>query len=237
MRFAVVDGTKTDPQPGLRGTCHFCGSAMIAKCGRVVAWHWAHKSRPRCDPWWESETDWHRAWKARFPREWQEVIHVDGESGEKHIADVKTAANLVVEFQHSPITPEERESREVFYKNMMWIVDGNRGLDRSHFFLAMSRDPVSIEPLGYGLKWWGRSRLLHNWYESHVPVFFDFHENVLWRLGQFSPQTKVAFVYPVGVESVVGDCLEGRAVRAVVVAEEDAWRYRRRMIEVGRYPE
>ena len=237
MSFALVDGVKTDPQPRLRGTCTFCGRPMIAKCGPVVAWHWAHKSKSRCDSWWESETDWHRAWKARFPREWQEVIHVDGDSGERHIADVKTPTDLVVEFQHSPIASAERESRETFYKRMIWIVDGNRGLDRSHFFLDMTGDPVSLDPLGYGLKWWGRSRLLHNWNESQVPVFFDFHEGALWRLGRFDPETRTALAYPVPGEWVVEDCVRGRAIRAVVVNKEDASQFRRRMVEVGRYPE
>ena len=222
MRFALVDGTKTDPQPGLRGTCPSCESAMIAKCGRVVAWHWAHKSSRHCDRWWESETDWHREWKARFPRAWREVVHVDDRTGERHFADVKTAANLVVEFQHSPIKPEERRVREAFYKEMIWIVDGTRGLDKSYFFLDSSQEPVVRKPLGYAIRWWSRSRLLHNWYESRVPVFFDFREDTLWRLGQFNPETKIAVVYPVPVEWVVEDCMHGRAIRAVYTEQGEA---------------
>jgi len=66
-----------------------------------------------------------RDWKNRFPKEWQEVIHHDL-SGEKHIADVKTPDGLIIEFQHSAINPEELASRESFYKNMIWVVDGQR---------------------------------------------------------------------------------------------------------------
>ena len=47
------------------------------------------KGRRFCDPWWENETEWHRAWKDQFPADWQEIVH-HAEDGEKHIADVKT---------------------------------------------------------------------------------------------------------------------------------------------------
>jgi len=96
---------------------------MVAKCGDKIVWHWAHLPRPRCDPWWENETDWHRAWKNCFPEEWQEVVHFDGDSGEKHIADVKTPSELVLEFQNSAMNSSELVSRENFYKTMLWIVN------------------------------------------------------------------------------------------------------------------
>ena len=78
-----------------------------------------------CDHWWESETQWHRDWKNRFPQDWQEVVHF-AKDGEKHIADVKTEDGLRVEFQHSFIKHEEVKSRENFYKQMIWLVDGPR---------------------------------------------------------------------------------------------------------------
>lgn len=53
-------------------------------------WHWAHKGRLPCDPWWEPETEWHRMWKDYFPSQNQEVVHFDAATGEKHVADVKT---------------------------------------------------------------------------------------------------------------------------------------------------
>jgi ssDNA-binding Zn-finger/Zn-ribbon topoisomerase 1 len=66
MRRALVDGAKAEAQPKLRGECTGCGGEMVAKCGRVKVWHWAHKGAPPCDPWWENETEWHREWKDRF---------------------------------------------------------------------------------------------------------------------------------------------------------------------------
>ena len=68
---------------------------------------------------------WHRAWKNHFRPEWQEYIHHD-QSGEKHIADVRTEHGQIIEFQHSHIDPQERAARERFYGNMIWVVDGMR---------------------------------------------------------------------------------------------------------------
>ena len=43
------------------------------------------------------------------------------DDGEKHIADVKTDQDCVIEFQHTYIKPDERRSREEFYKNIVWV--------------------------------------------------------------------------------------------------------------------
>ena len=140
MRFAGVDGQLQEAQPGLSGECPHCGGPMVAKCGeaRLRVWHWAHKGRRHCDPWKEPETPWHRAWKNLFPAEWQETTCL-AQGGERHIADVKTAGGCVIEFQHSPIKPDERRSREAFYRPMHWVVDGMRGKrDRAQFFRAVS---------------------------------------------------------------------------------------------------
>lgn len=122
MLVALVDGKRCAPAPGLKGTCPGCGQATLAKCGPLNAWHWSHKGRRHCDPWWENETDWHRSWKQCFDLQWQEIPQWD-EDGEKHIADVKTVAGVVLEFQNSPMTLEEMQSRERFYKNMVWVVN------------------------------------------------------------------------------------------------------------------
>ena len=101
MKFAVVEGERREEaQPGRSGKCPVCGAEVIAKCGEVKVWHWAHRGRRTCDPWWEHETKWHRDWKNQFPRDWQEKIQ-RSENGEKHIADVKTDRGEVLEFQHS----------------------------------------------------------------------------------------------------------------------------------------
>src|SRR5262245_24765240 len=99
MKYALVDGSKREAQPGMTGQCLDCASAMIARCGQLKIWHWSHVKSRVCDPWWEPETEWHRVWKNRFPTEWQEISHT-ASSGERHRADVKTFKQLVIEFQH-----------------------------------------------------------------------------------------------------------------------------------------
>src|SRR6266702_3722476 len=89
MKFAIVNGQRQEAQPNLSGKCPTCDHPMVAKCGEVRMWHWAHQGSRFCDPWWENETEWHRAWKGQFPVNWQEVVH-QTETGEKHISDVKT---------------------------------------------------------------------------------------------------------------------------------------------------
>mgnify|MGYP000568136416 CR=1 FL=1 len=94
MKFERLNDNRMEATKGAKGVCPCCGNDLGAKCGEVYIHHWAHKKK--CDDyWWENETEWHRNWKNKFPIEWQEVIHKD-ESGEKHIADVKTDIHLFI---------------------------------------------------------------------------------------------------------------------------------------------
>ena len=65
-----------------------------------------------------------RIWKSYWSIEHQEVVHTDGLTGEKHIADVKNGSGLVLEFQNSATGHVERGARESFYRNMIWVVNG-----------------------------------------------------------------------------------------------------------------
>ncbi len=187
MKFSLVNGNKIEAIKGAKGICPSCGSELIARCGDVKINHWAHKGIRNCDIWWENETEWHRQWKNQFPKEWQEIVHFD-EKGEKHIADVKTKKGWVLEFQHSYIIPEERNSRNAFYSKLVWIIDGlRRKTDRIQFQKILeesSKAPVgniNIRQINFPEE----SRLLKEWLNCGVPVFFDFYElnkSTLWFL-------------------------------------------------------
>jgi competence protein CoiA len=221
MRYALVEAEKAEAAPKSKGICPHCNSPMIAKCGRVKVWHWAHQGNPPCDPWWESETEWHRNWKDEFPKEWQEVSKVDSETGEKHIADVKTPFGLVIEFQHSIIKPEERVSREKFYKQMVWVVDGNRGeLDEDHFNIGLS-GPIETSPLAFRIEWWSKSRLFHNWCESNCKVYIDFGKDVLWRLVLFDPKKNIGVVGPLPKSAFVEDCKKSIGISVTELPEDE----------------
>ncbi|AVH45661.1 competence protein CoiA [Agrobacterium tumefaciens] len=173
MQFALVNDDRCPPTPKLTGRCVGCGQEMIAKCGAIKIWHWAHKGVRVCDPWWEQETAWHREWKELFPAHWREVIQWSA-SGEKHIADVRNEAGLVIEFQRSAISREERMAREAFYPNMIWVVDGTRLKNDIPRFMRGTSDLRGAVRPGYFMTRWPNECFPKPWIGSSKPVFFDF---------------------------------------------------------------
>jgi competence protein CoiA len=185
MKFALVNNERQEAQPSLEGKCLGCDSPMVARCGEVRIKHWAHKGTRRCDPWWENETEWHRNWKNQFPSDWQEIVQ-HAEDGEKHIADLKTQEGWVIEFQHSNLKQEERQSREDFYRKMIWVVDGKRRIrDEDQFFDILGNrsgrwiNNGMYPEIYYTLP---RGALLRDWITSQSNVFFDFGNDDLWWL-------------------------------------------------------
>lgn len=164
MKFALVDKKKTEAIKGAQGNCPNCGEHKVN--------HWAHKNTQTCDSWWEPETDWHRSWKNKFPPEWQEISLQDERTKEKHIADIRTNHDLVIEFQHSSIKSEERIAREKFYQNMVWIVDETRlKRDYPRFIKAEKHDTGMPNILGVRV---GDECFPSTWLGREVPVIFDF---------------------------------------------------------------
>jgi competence protein CoiA len=188
MKFAIVNGQRQEAQPGLPAECPGCGKPMVAKCGEVKVRHWAHKGRRDCDPWWENETEWHRAWKDQFPPDWQEIVHL-AEDGERHIADVKTHDGWVIEFQHSHITPEERRSRDAFYPKLIWVVDGTRRKRDRTQFLRVWQEGAPIGRTGLVRSiFLDDCGLLREWAGSRSHIFFDIGEvESFWWLCANSP--------------------------------------------------
>lgn len=176
MKFALLDGNRTEAFKGARGICPSCNSDLIAKCGEVKMNHWAHKGIRNCDPWWEPETEWHRSWKNNFPVEWQEFIFFDEQTGEKHIADIHTKDKFTIEFQHSHINPNERIAREKFYKNMFWVVDCTRLKRDFPRFLKGRNDfrEIEMQSIFFAETLFLDECFPSAWLESSVPVIFDF---------------------------------------------------------------
>ena len=188
MKYAIFNNEKIEATKGAKGVCPSCSSELIAKCGDLKVNHWSHKGNRNCDPWWENETEWHRSWKGYFPKEWQEVVHFD-ESGEKHVADVKTQSGWVLEFQHSFMNPEERQSRDSFYHQLVWVVDGTRRKTDKKQFQKMLKESVRLKtdiPI-IRTHFPHECRLLKEWHNTSL-VFFDFGEaenaekSILWFL-------------------------------------------------------
>nr|WP_226905070.1 competence protein [Pedobacter schmidteae] len=72
------------------------------------------------------ETPWHRNWKKAFPVSYREVCFYDERLGEQHRADVHTPCGTTLEFQNSPITLAELESREAYYPKLVWVLNGKK---------------------------------------------------------------------------------------------------------------
>jgi hypothetical protein len=120
MQYAKrVDGAdRILATPGAQGVCPSCDAVLLAKCGEIVVWHWAHVARGRedCDPWSEGETVWHRDWKRRAPADCVEVVMG------AHRADIKIGGR-VIELQHSALSPAAIREREQFYPDLLWVWD------------------------------------------------------------------------------------------------------------------
>lgn len=125
-----------------------------------------------------------------FPTEWQEIPLLS-DSGERHVADVRTPHGLVIEFQRSTIHPDEVLARQAFYVNMIWVIDGCKNeFDPINFGLGRS----GISDDGFAsFHVYGRSKLFERWY-SEKPVFIDFGRAGFWRIARFEPATKQGIV-------------------------------------------
>lgn len=112
------------PEKGKIGICQLCKEKVKAYCGDIYINHWRHIELQNCDTWSEGETEWHREWKNKFPKDWQEVIIKKGK--EEHRADIKTSKDLILELQNSSISPSTIKIRENFYGNMVWLINANK---------------------------------------------------------------------------------------------------------------
>ncbi|MGO9006537.1 MAG: competence protein CoiA [Beijerinckiaceae bacterium] len=195
MQYAIVDDQRREASPNGRGSCPACGAAMIAKCGPRIIHHWAHSGRRNCDPWWENETTWHRNWKNLFPEHCREICHI-APDGEIHRADIKTPTGIVIEVQHSSITDVERLSRETFYANLVWIVDGSAFRENFDIF-HMLPDPTS--ELAQDLVWFKATRLMRGaasgmfWRLSENPGITEMGLRRIYSIHEIEEELKQAY--------------------------------------------
>src|SRR5688572_23034269 len=107
-------GNRIEPSKGIRAICLGCSGEVRAHCGRLLIDHWHHEAGD-CDPWSEPETQWHRDWKECYEESECEIWK------SPHRADVRLRSGSVLEFQHSPISPDEIVARERFWKDLIWV--------------------------------------------------------------------------------------------------------------------
>ena len=162
---AIVGDEERFATPKESGACPSCGSRVVSKCGSKVVWHWAHESLEDCDPWSEGETKWHAAWKSRFAS--TEVLIERG--GERHRADAVSASGVVTEFQHSALSPEDIDDREMFYDRMVWVLDGTEAFRKQRIGFCTVHPPESGRPY-VKFRWKSRRRSFD---DAQCPIFID----------------------------------------------------------------
>lgn len=163
MWAEAEDGRRIMATPGAQAKCPQCKHTVIAKCGELKIWHWAHEKRKECDSWFEPETLWHLQWKAQFPDDVCEVVVQ--KDGRIHRADI-LVNNTVVELQNSSISTKMIAARESFYNNMLWIFNAEGFEERLDFREKDGR---------YGEYWtfkWSHARKTIT--RVKAPLYFDF---------------------------------------------------------------
>ena len=111
---------------GIKGNkyyCPVCGGELFVRKGDDRAHHFAHQHK--CiDDWHYDMTAWHYEWQNQFPLTSQEKVFTF--NGKTHRADV-FINQTVIEFQHSPISRNEFNDRNIFYNQLgfyvIWVFD------------------------------------------------------------------------------------------------------------------
>lgn len=164
MQYALNEkNERVQATPAVKAICECCKSEVLAKCGTINIWHFAHKNIEDCDSWYEPESEWHRNWKGLFPEENQEVVIG------KHRADLKIK-DLVIELQNSPINVDTVIDKELFYKNMIWIVNAEKFKNN---FLIYKKENY------HSFKW------LHprkSWKYADHPICLDLGDNNMFLI-------------------------------------------------------
>lgn len=104
--------------PGARARCLDCadGGILIAKCGEINRWHWAHEGRAICSG--DGEGAWHLAWKW-----WAQLNGAHVEMDDKpHRADIMWPSGDVWECQTNYTEAATIRKREDHYGDRLtWI--------------------------------------------------------------------------------------------------------------------
>lgn len=174
MRYAQIgDDDRVEATPRARARCPLCAAEVTAKCGRLVAPHWAHVAREDCDEWAEADSAWHRAWQDCVPAGNREVVLG------RHRADILTPTGTVVELQHSSIPTEQIIAREEFYGHrMIWIFDAAEAYESNRLNLRNRKDYVSFR--------WKHPRKTIG--VCRRPVYLDLGNGAVLHVRKFHPE-------------------------------------------------
>lgn len=192
MIWAIVNNERIEATPKTQGRCPLCNKEVFSRCGEINIWHWAHSKGEGCDDWYESESFWHLHWKKTFAKENVEVV-IEKENG-RHIADIFTEQEVVIELQNSPIQSTVIKERESFYgSKMLWLINGITFKDNFEIFegdgankfdlyrhFPEHKQPEKGNKSSHLFNWkWARK----SWEVAKRPIFIDFGgDDLFWAL-------------------------------------------------------
>lgn len=150
-----------DSDPKQSYFCPACGSKMIQRRGNIIAHHFAHMAKKECDPWYVGKlSPWHTEMQSHFDKSVREVIIWNQAHTIYHIADIAIRTgkgNIVIEFQHSPISQKEFISRSKFYLEsdytLIWVFDFCKCESQKTIFVSDYESGI------INLVWPGRDRI------------------------------------------------------------------------------
>ena len=163
----------TDAQKGQDYFCPICNGKLELRKGSIRCHHFGHWKDQSCTETWSPEmSEWHYNWQCMFPEDCREVVLQNRQ--ELHRADV-LINNVVVEFQHSPMSPEEFQERNQFYTSaghpIVWLFDLTTEVKKEKIIYS--------QPLigGYEWKWSKTTFAGFNPYENdNITVFFQLYD-------------------------------------------------------------
>jgi competence CoiA-like predicted nuclease len=125
-------------------TCPMCHEPVIARCGQIKVWHFAHKVDSSCEMSRYGMTEWHYDWQMQFPEHEREIIITH--NGVTHRADViheHPFGKRVFEFQRKMMPLDEMIERENFWMNQgyifFWVFDCTKKNDNNELWFQLLR--------------------------------------------------------------------------------------------------
>lgn len=146
MIVARLDGQLARAVAGARGECPECRNAVYARLPENAIRHWAHMPLPDgetrdCTNDAGEMSEWHRAWQDLRADVACIEVYRDG-----FRADAINEAGIVIEFQHSPISPEAVAAREAHWGRGMWVLDGTDVDGRRRVVTTVRPDQAIDDP-------------------------------------------------------------------------------------------
>lgn len=149
--------------------------------------------------------------------DWTEVVLSSNST--RHIADIRTDNDVVIELQHSPISPEVNRAREAFYgERMLWLVDAsqfqhNFTVYSGYLYSLGGRVPPATPQTVQRFMWkWARK----GWFGAARNIFFDFGGRYVYWIHFDHHHSGSCKRYPIAdfIRKYGGDPLKFNAPRA-----------------------